>query len=110
MGSEICIRYRFVSDKKSTMEKIKHFLCRMGISYVNVENEIHCANRILRFYSFDEYRDSMISGEEMEIIEKDENLELIEVELIKTLNLETLCITPFQGTKKEKIKHMCMRI
>lgn len=39
-----------VSDVLETM------LCRNGVSYVHVDNEFHCFDKILRFFSFDEYK------------------------------------------------------
>ena len=45
-----------VEEKEFVMGEIESFLCRMGISYVKVENEIHCPNLILRFYEFNEIR------------------------------------------------------
>ena len=45
-----------VEEKELVMGEIESFLCRQGISYVKVENEIHIPNLILRFFDFEEYR------------------------------------------------------
>ena len=50
------IKRLLVEEKEYVMGEIESFLCRMGISYVKVENEIHCPNLILRFYEFNEIR------------------------------------------------------
>ena len=43
-----------VEEKEFVMGEIESFLCREGISYVKVENEIHCPGLILRFFDFEE--------------------------------------------------------
>lgn len=50
-----------VEEKEYVMSEIERFLCVDGISYVKVDNEIHCPNLILRFYEFKDYLDSMIT-------------------------------------------------
>ncbi|MDE5587074.1 MAG: hypothetical protein K2I72_01730 [Bacilli bacterium] len=50
------IKSLLVEEKEYVMGEIESFLCRLGISYVKVENEIHCPNLILRFYEFNEIK------------------------------------------------------
>ncbi|MDO5393424.1 MAG: hypothetical protein Q4F33_02385 [Mycoplasmatota bacterium] len=45
-----------VSDVLMVSDVFETMLCQKGISYVHVDNEFHCFDKILRFYSFEEYK------------------------------------------------------
>ena len=45
-----------------TMEQVERYLCINQISYVKVENEIHCPGLILRFFDFEKDKTGIKSG------------------------------------------------
>lgn len=56
------IKRILVEEKEFVMGEIECFLCKQGISYVKVENEIHIPNLILRFFDFEEYESLYFLG------------------------------------------------
>lgn len=69
------IKNILVEQKEYVMSEIERFLCIEGISYVKVDNEIHCPNLILRFHEFEEYLDSMVRIRLQQEMENSMNLE-----------------------------------
>ena len=47
------IKNFLVEQINSVMDEIEKILCLEGISYIRVDNEIHCPNVILRFYDIE---------------------------------------------------------
>ena len=100
------VKNLFVSNKKSTMEIIERLLCKMGISYVKIENEIHCPGLILRFFSFKSYRKGTLSPNEMRYLENSPSMEILEIRGRRTKNSDFKYFSTFEGTKEEKIKRI----
>ena len=86
------------------MDAIEHFLCTTNISYVKIENEIHCSGLILRFYSFKSYREGTLSLDVQMYLKDSPSMEILKIRTRSTRNSEFLYLSTFEGTKKEKIK------
>ena len=53
-----------------TMDQIERYLCINQISYVRVDNEIHCQDLIIRFFDFEKDKREIRAGL-LEIFEKE---------------------------------------
>ncbi len=51
------VRNYVVSDVDAVSDVFESVLCKNGISYVHVDHEFHCFDKILRFYSIEEYNE-----------------------------------------------------
>ena len=85
-----------------TMEQVERYLCINQISYVRVENEIHCPGLILRFFDFEkekiEIRAGLLARWEKE--QKQYKKELIEPLLEYENNKGTPWYIPKQNKRK----------
>lgn len=50
------VRNYVVNNVDVILDVFEKMLCQNGVSYVHVDNEFHCFDKILRFFSFDEYK------------------------------------------------------
>ncbi len=73
------IKRILTEEKEFVMGEIECFLCKQGISYVKVENEIHIPNLIFRFLDFEEYESLYFLGLEDMI----ENFSLANIPLVE---------------------------
>ncbi len=48
------VRNFVVSNRDLFCDMLARTLCKMQVQYVQIENEFHCMDKILRFYTFDE--------------------------------------------------------
>ncbi len=66
------VRNFIVQDLDLFLDVFERVLCREQISYVHVDNEIHCMDKILRFYDLKQYQELCdlvhFSGEEDGIV------------------------------------------
>lgn len=106
-----------VDERAIVMDELERFLCIQGISYVKVENEIHCQDLILKFYEFEEYLQSdallhqMTEGS-MDILSIDldaissnlENIARKPYPLLESNNLENIASKPYPLLKSNKRK------
>lgn len=51
------VRNIVVSNVEVVSDVVERMLCKNGVSYVHVDNEFHCFDKIIRFYSFEEYNE-----------------------------------------------------
>lgn len=86
------IKRILTEEKEFVMGEIECFLCKQGISYVKVENEIHIPNLILRFFDFEEYEslyflglESMIESFSLNNIEVRREPSLVNPEMFRHL-------------------------
>lgn len=72
---------KLVSNKEVFMDELEKELCKMGISYVKVDNEIHFSETILRLYTYEE----LIDGFRLILIEKSEQKRKEHIELMSSI-------------------------
>lgn len=72
---------KLVSDKETYIDCLEKELCKMGISYVKVDNEIHFSETILRLYTYEE----LIDGFRLMLIEKSEQKRKEHIELMSSI-------------------------
>ena len=63
------VKKYLVENSEYFMNELERQLCIQGISYVRIENEFHFNNQIIRFFDFNDFRETMIKEKMKEEID-----------------------------------------
>lgn len=63
------VKKYLVENSEYFMNELERELCIQGISYVRIENEFHFNNQIIRFFDFNDFRETMIKEKMKEEID-----------------------------------------